>query len=225
MLAGLRILTRHTDRTLSRCSRRAGPPDAGRGVRRNHPAVWQDLAHVVKYDHPVAQQAPPLLGVKCHSTGGVVIRAISGRARGPVRTHCAPPVWAGDGSCEDVTSWHYGRHHSKVPVPVESFAAEPARRCRRDRRWAPCSTVIWGRPARTSIRPTRPVCSEVPGRRPAPTYRRRPAADRAPRPPAPLGRRRSASRIPPAVRGRRSRGRLSASRYTDQNPAANLGIA
>src|SRR5580693_4928693 len=63
--------------------------------------------------------------------GGVVIRAISGRARGPVRTHCAPPVWAADGSCEDVTSWHYGRRHSKVPAPVESFAAEPARRCRR----------------------------------------------------------------------------------------------
>jgi hypothetical protein len=35
----------------SRCDER---PDAGRMVRRNYPAVGQDLAHVVEHDHAVA---------------------------------------------------------------------------------------------------------------------------------------------------------------------------
>jgi ATP/maltotriose-dependent transcriptional regulator MalT len=71
-------------------------PDVGRAVRGNHPAAGQDLAQVVEHDHAVAQQAPPLLRVKDDSAGGAAVRAVSRRARGPVWTHCAPPVWAAD---------------------------------------------------------------------------------------------------------------------------------
>jgi hypothetical protein len=83
-----------------RCSRCGGQPDMSRAARRNQPAVGQDLSRIVEYDHPVAEQTPPLLGVKRHGTGGTAVGAISQWARGPVRTQCAPPVWATDGSVE-----------------------------------------------------------------------------------------------------------------------------
>ena len=52
------------------------------GPGEDHPAAGQDLAQVVEHDHAVAEQAPPLLGVKGHGAGGVTVRAVSRRARG-----------------------------------------------------------------------------------------------------------------------------------------------
>jgi hypothetical protein len=107
-------------------------------VWRNYSAVGQDLAHVVEHDHAVAQQAPSLLGVKGDGVRGVAVRAVSRGARGLVWTHCAPLVW-GCGctwSCEAAAALRAGSakkvragvavgRHSKVPMPVESFAAGP----------------------------------------------------------------------------------------------------
>jgi hypothetical protein len=42
----------------------------------------QDLAQVVEHNHPVAEQGPPLLGVKSHGAGGSTVRVVSRRARG-----------------------------------------------------------------------------------------------------------------------------------------------
>jgi DNA-binding CsgD family transcriptional regulator len=70
---------------------RGGRQPVGRVVRRNHPAVGQDLAGVVEDDHSVAEQAPALLGVAGDSMGGAAVRAVSGWAWGPVWAHGAPP--------------------------------------------------------------------------------------------------------------------------------------
>ena len=71
-------------------SGRDGPPDAGRVVWRDCAAVGQEPAGVVEEDDAVAQQAPPLLGVEGDGVGRVTVRAVSWRARGPVRTHGEP---------------------------------------------------------------------------------------------------------------------------------------
>jgi hypothetical protein len=67
-------------------SRRDGQPDAGGAGRcgRDHPAAGKDLAHVVEQDHSVAQQAPPLLGVRGDSAGGIAVPVVSRGARGLV---------------------------------------------------------------------------------------------------------------------------------------------
>jgi hypothetical protein len=71
-------------------SGRDGPPDAGRVVWRDCAAVGQEPARVVEEDDAVAQQAPPLLGVEGDGVGRVTVRAVSWRARGPVRAHGEP---------------------------------------------------------------------------------------------------------------------------------------
>jgi hypothetical protein len=71
-------------------SGRDGPPDAGRVAWRDGAAVGQEPAGVVEEDDAVAQQAPPLLGVEGDGVGRVTVRAVSWRARGPVRTHGEP---------------------------------------------------------------------------------------------------------------------------------------
>jgi hypothetical protein len=68
----------------SRTSRRGGQPDGSGVVRGKHPAAGKDLAEVVEHDHPVAQQAPSLLGVTGDSTGGVTVSVVSRGALGPV---------------------------------------------------------------------------------------------------------------------------------------------
>jgi hypothetical protein len=68
----------------SRVSRRDGQPDEGRAVRGNNPLAGKDLAHVVKHNHAVAQQAPSLLGVTGDSAGGIAVPVIGWRARGSV---------------------------------------------------------------------------------------------------------------------------------------------
>lgn len=77
-------------RTRLAISGRDGPPDAGRVVWRDCAAVGQKRARVVEKDDAVAQQAPPLLGVEGDGVGRVTVRAVSWRARGPVRTHGEP---------------------------------------------------------------------------------------------------------------------------------------
>lgn len=71
-------------------SGRDGPPDAGQVLWRDCAAVGQERARVVEEDDAVAQQAPPLLGVEGDGVGRVTVRAVSWRARGPVRTHGEP---------------------------------------------------------------------------------------------------------------------------------------
>ena len=65
---------------LLRFSRGGRHSVAGRAVRRNYPAVGQDLAGVVEDDHSVTEQAPALLGVAGDGMGGVPVRAVSGWA-------------------------------------------------------------------------------------------------------------------------------------------------
>jgi hypothetical protein len=79
-----------TMRARAAISGRDGPPDAGRVVWRDCAAVGQEPARVVEEDDAVAQQAPPLLGVEGDGVGRVTVRAVSWRARGPVRTHGEP---------------------------------------------------------------------------------------------------------------------------------------
>jgi hypothetical protein len=62
-------------------SRRDGQPDVGGAVRRDHPATRKDLTHVVEHDHPVAQQAPSLLGMTGDSAGGIAVPVVSRGAR------------------------------------------------------------------------------------------------------------------------------------------------
>jgi hypothetical protein len=77
---------------LSCVSRRGGRTDVGGAGRRNHLAAGKDLAHVVKHDHSVAQQAPSLLGVKGDGVGGIAIPVVSRGARGSVWTNRVPLV-------------------------------------------------------------------------------------------------------------------------------------
>jgi hypothetical protein len=65
-------------------SRRDGHSDVAGEVRISHPAAGKDLAHVVEHDHSVAQQAPPLVGVKGDRMRGIAVRTVSWGARGLV---------------------------------------------------------------------------------------------------------------------------------------------
>jgi hypothetical protein len=54
---------------------------------RDSTAVWQELAGVVEYDDAIAQQAPPLLGVRGDGASRCPVRAVRWDASGPMRTH------------------------------------------------------------------------------------------------------------------------------------------
>jgi hypothetical protein len=60
-------------------------------MRRYRPAIGKNLAHVVKHDYSVAQQAPSLLGVGDDNTGGIAVPAVSQRTRGLMCAHGVPP--------------------------------------------------------------------------------------------------------------------------------------
>jgi len=82
--AGLRIWICRISSTCLAISGRNGQPAARGPARRNHPTIGQQLAGVLEEDHAVAQQAPPLLGVGGDAVGGVAVRVVRWRARGPV---------------------------------------------------------------------------------------------------------------------------------------------
>ena len=50
--------------------------------RRRGKVAGPDLAQVVEHDHAIAEQAPPLLGVRSHGAGGAPVGAVSPRACG-----------------------------------------------------------------------------------------------------------------------------------------------
>jgi hypothetical protein len=56
-------------------------------MRVDHAAVGEKFTRVVEEKYAVAQQAPPLLGVKRHRVGGVPVGSLSGRAMRLVRAH------------------------------------------------------------------------------------------------------------------------------------------
>ena len=61
--------------------------DVGGPVRVDHSAVGEKFTRVVEEEYAVAQQAPPLLGVKRHRVGSVAVRSLGGRAMRLVRAH------------------------------------------------------------------------------------------------------------------------------------------
>ena len=56
-------------------------------MRVDHSAVGEKLTRVVEEEHAVAQQAPPLLGVKRHGVRGVPVGSLGWRAMRLVRAH------------------------------------------------------------------------------------------------------------------------------------------
>lgn len=50
-------------------------------------AIGKNLAVVVKEDYPVAQEAPPLLGMTVNDVGGVAAGAVGWRTAGLVGAH------------------------------------------------------------------------------------------------------------------------------------------
>ena len=61
--------------------------DVGGPVRVDHAAVGEKFTRVVEEKDAVAQQAPPLLGVKRHGVRGVPVGSFCGRAKRLVRAH------------------------------------------------------------------------------------------------------------------------------------------
>lgn len=105
-----------------RCSfsRRGQKPDVSRPAWWVRPPVRQDLAQVVEHDHPVAQQAPPLLGAAGYRMGGVAVRAVRWRAWGLVQTHGIP---------SGTELWLFG---SRSPSPGERTGRESLPHGRRE---------------------------------------------------------------------------------------------
>ena len=61
--------------------------DVGGPVRVDHAAVGEKFTRVVEEKYAVAQQAPPLLGVKRHGVRGIPVGSFCGRAMRLVRAH------------------------------------------------------------------------------------------------------------------------------------------
>jgi hypothetical protein len=61
--------------------------DGELGRRRDGGPVRQELARIVEEDDAIAQQAPPLLGVRRHDSGERVVRRSCGRAGRLMRAH------------------------------------------------------------------------------------------------------------------------------------------
>ena len=61
--------------------------DVGRTVRIDHSTVGEEFAGVIEQEDTVAQQAPPLLGVKRDGVRGVPVGSLGWRAMRLVRAH------------------------------------------------------------------------------------------------------------------------------------------
>ncbi len=61
--------------------------DVGWPVGVNHSTVGEELTRVVEEKHAVAEEAPPLFGVKRNGVGGLPIGSLGGRALRLVRAH------------------------------------------------------------------------------------------------------------------------------------------